>query len=46
VLDVYVSAEDAERFDEEDRGDDPERAKPLRIEERELDIGGRNSRVA
>jgi hypothetical protein len=34
--------EDAERFIEEIRGDDPELAKPLRIEERELGAGGLN----
>jgi hypothetical protein len=39
-LDVFVRREDAERFIEEVRGDDPELAKPLRIEERELEAGG------
>jgi hypothetical protein len=38
-LEVYVRREDAERFIEEVRGDDPELAKPLRIEERELEAG-------
>jgi hypothetical protein len=33
---------DAERFIEETRGDDPELAAYLRIEERELEAGGRN----
>jgi hypothetical protein len=36
-LDIFVRREDAERFIEEIRGDDPELAKPLRIEERELE---------
>ncbi len=34
--------EDAERFIEEVRGDDPELAAKLRVEERELDAGGMN----
>ena len=38
--------EDAERFIEEVRGDDPEVAAKLRIEERELEAGGLNSCVA
>jgi hypothetical protein len=42
ALEVFVRREDAERFIEEIRGDDPELAKPLRIEERELEAGGRN----
>ena len=33
-IDVFVRREDAERFIEEIRGDDPELGKPLRIEER------------
>src|SRR4029453_13704890 len=37
---VYARREDAERFIEEVRGDEPELAKPLRIEERELEGGG------
>jgi hypothetical protein len=41
-LDVYIRREDAERFIEEIRGDDPELAKPLRIEERKLEIGNQN----
>ena len=36
------SAEKAERFIEEVRGDEPEIAAKPRIEERELDVGGRN----
>ena len=39
---VYVRREDAERFIDEVRGDEPELAKPQRIEERELEAGGRN----
>jgi hypothetical protein len=34
--------EDAERFIEEVRGDDPDLAAFLRIEERQLDAGGLN----
>ena len=34
--------EDAERFIAEVRGDDPEVAEKLGIEERELEAGGRN----
>jgi len=41
-IDVFVRREDAERFIEEVRGDAPELARPLRIEERELEAGGRN----
>jgi hypothetical protein len=37
ALEVFVHREDTERFFEEVRGDDPELAKPLRIEERELE---------
>jgi len=39
---VFIRREDAERFIEEVRGDDPELASYLRIEERELEAGGRN----
>jgi hypothetical protein len=39
---VYVRREDAERFIEEVRGDEPELARDLRIEERELEAGGQN----
>ena len=42
ALEVYVRREDAERFIEEDRGDEPELAESLRIEERELETGGLN----
>lgn len=41
-LEVFVRREDAERFVAEVRGDDPEVAETLRIEERELDSGGLN----
>ena len=41
ALEVFVRREDAERFIEEVRGDDAEVAAKLRIEERELDAGGR-----
>ena len=41
-IDVFVRREDAERFIEEIRGDDPELAEQLRIEERELEAGGVN----
>ena len=40
AIDVFVRRGDAERFIEEIRGDDPELAEPLRIEERELEPGG------
>jgi hypothetical protein len=42
ALDVSVRREDAERFTEDVRSDDPELAEPLRIEERTLEVGGRN----
>lgn len=42
ALEVFVRREDAERFIEEVRGDDPEMADKLRIEERELEVGGVN----
>jgi hypothetical protein len=41
-VDVFVRREDAERFITEVRGDDPEVADKLRIEERELEAGGLN----
>ena len=41
-LGVFIRREDAERFIEEVRGDDPELAAKLRIEERELEAGGLN----
>jgi hypothetical protein len=39
---VFIRREDAERFVEEVRGDDPALASYLRFEERELDAGGVN----
>ena len=39
-LEVFIRPEDAERFVEEVRGDDPEVAAKLRIEEREVEAGG------
>ena len=39
-LEVLVRREDAERFIEEVRVDDPKLASYLRIEERELEAGG------
>jgi hypothetical protein len=42
ALEVYVRREDAERFVEEVRGDEPELAESLHIEERELEAGGLN----
>jgi hypothetical protein len=44
-LEVYIRGEDAERFIAEVGGDDPGLAGYLRIEQRELEAGGRkNSR--
>jgi hypothetical protein len=40
ALEVFIRREDAERFIEEVRGDDPDLAAKLRIEERELEAGG------
>ena len=40
AVETFVRREDAERFIEEVRGDDPELASHLRIEERELEAGG------
>jgi hypothetical protein len=40
------ASEDTERFIEEVRGDDPELASYLRIEERELEAGGETSRYS
>ena len=39
-LEVFVRREDAERFIEEVRGDEPDLAAKLRIEERELEAAG------
>ena len=41
-LEVFIRREDAERLIHEVRGDDPELAAKLRIEERELDAYGPN----
>ena len=43
-LELFILREDAERFIEEVRGDDPELASYLRIEERELEAGGGGTR--
>jgi hypothetical protein len=40
AVETFGRREDAERFIEEVRGDDPELASYLRIEERELEAGG------
>lgn len=40
ALEIFVRREDAERFIEEARSDDPALAKQLRIEQRELNAGG------
>jgi hypothetical protein len=42
AIETFIRREDAERFVEEVRGDDPEVACNLRIEERELVTGGEN----
>jgi hypothetical protein len=42
AIEVLIRREDAGRFLEEVRGDDPEMAAKMRIEERELAAGGRN----
>ena len=41
-LEVFIRREDAQRFIEDARGDDPELGVSLRIEERELEAGGLN----
>ena len=41
-LEVFIRREDPERFIEGVRGDEPELASYLRIEERELEAGGLN----
>ena len=41
-LEVFIRREDAERFVEQVRGDEPEMAAKLRIEEREPEAGHRN----
>ena len=42
AVETFIRREDAERFIEEVRGDEPEIAAKLRIEERELEAGGLN----
>lgn len=42
AIDVLVRREDAEKFIEEVRKDDPELVRHLRIVERELNVGGSN----
>jgi hypothetical protein len=42
AVEAFVRREDAERFIAEVRGDDPEVAAKLRIEERELEASGLN----
>ena len=41
-LEVFIRREDAERFIAEVRGDDPDVAASLRVDERELEAGGLN----
>ena len=40
AIETFIRREDAERFIADIRGDDPQLAKSLRIEERELEAGG------
>jgi hypothetical protein len=42
AIETFIRREDAERFIEQVRGDDPDLACYLRIEERELEVGGPN----
>ncbi len=42
AVETFIREEDAERFIDEVRGDEPELATSLRIEERELEAGGLN----
>jgi hypothetical protein len=42
AIETFIRREDAERFIEEVRGDDPELASYLRIAEWELEAGGLN----
>jgi hypothetical protein len=42
AVDVFVRREDAERFVEDVRRDDPELGSDVRIEELELEAGARN----
>ena len=41
-LEVFIRRADAERFIQEVRGDEPEMASTMRIEERKLEAGGLN----
>ena len=41
-IETFIRREDAGRFVEDVRGDDPELAAKLRVEERGLDAGGMN----
>ena len=43
AVETFIRREDAARFIEEVRGDEPELAARLRIEERELEAGGQLS---
>jgi hypothetical protein len=42
AVEVFIRREDAERFIDEVSNDEPQLASHLRIEERELEAGGRN----
>jgi hypothetical protein len=42
AVETFIRREDAERFTEEVRRDEPDLASNLRIEERELEAGGLN----
>ncbi len=42
AVETFIRREDAERFIEEVRGDDPDLASYLRVEERELEVGEQN----
>ena len=44
AIETFIRRKEAERIIEEVRGDDPELAAKLRIEERELEAGGRPRR--
>ena len=46
AIDVFVQREDAERFIEEVRGDDPDLASYLRIDERELEVADDTRAIA
>ena len=41
-LEIFIRRQDAERFIEDIRSDDPKLVETLRIEERELEAGGHN----